>query len=211
MLRSAERQQFVRFARKLIDTADRTRSVANQSGTRRAAPERRLGMNAHIITIRRISAPDVDAFRRIRLEALRCEPASYASTHDEWASLPVEAWQQRLNDPVFVAFQNDEPVGLIGLLREAPARSAHRATIVMVYVRRSLRGRGIAKDLLDTLESFARGIGITQLELTVSAENPVATAFYLREGFVEVGRIPDWFIFEDRGIDDLLMVRRLVG
>jgi GNAT superfamily N-acetyltransferase len=167
-------------------------------------------MNAHIITIRRIAAPDVDAFRRIRLEALRCEPASFASSHDEWASLPIEAWQQRLNNPVFVAFQNDEPVGLIGLLRETRARSAHRATIVMVYVRKSLRGCGLAKDLLDTVESYALGIGVTQLELTVSAENPVATGFYLREGFVDVGRIPDGFIHEGKGIDDVLMVRRLV-
>ena len=166
-------------------------------------------MNAHAITIRRISTADVDAFRQVRLEALRCEPASYASTHDEWASLPIEAWERRLNDPVFVAFKNEEPVGLIGLLREGPARSAHRAMIVMVYVRKRLRGSGIAKDLLDTVDCYARDIGVTQLELTVSAENPVATDFYLREGFLEVGRIPDWFLHEGKGTDHILMVRRV--
>lgn len=166
-------------------------------------------MNAQAITIRRISAADVDAFQQVRLEALRCEPASYASTHDEWASLPIEAWQRRLNDPVFVAFQDGEPIGLIGLLREAPARSAHRAQIVMVYVRKSLRGSGVARDLLTTVESYARGIGVTQLELTVSIENPVAIGFYLREGFIEVGRVPNWFIHEGKGIDDVLMVRRV--
>jgi GNAT superfamily N-acetyltransferase len=166
-------------------------------------------MNAQAITIRRISAADVDAFRQVRLEALRCEPASYASTQDEWASLPIEAWQRRLNDPVFVAFQDGEPIGLIGLLREAPARSAHRAQIVMVYVRKSLRGSGVARDLLNTVESYARDIGVTQLELTVNAENPVATGFYLREGFFEVGRIPDWFLHEGNGTDHILMVRRV--
>lgn len=166
-------------------------------------------MQERVITIRRIAAPDLDAFQRIRLEALRCEPASFASTHDEWESLSSEAWRQRLSDPVFVAFQNDEPVGLIGLLREPRNRTVHRATIVMVYVRKSLRGRGLAKDLLDTIENYARGIGVTQLELTVSAESPAAIRFYHREGFVDVGRIPGAFFHKGKEIDDVLMVRRL--
>jgi len=208
MLHPVEKQQLAWIAGVLRKrTVNRIEPVANNS---KAPPTAREGtLNMSTVTIRQISAADVDAFRQVRLEALRCEPASYASTHDEWAALPIEAWQRRLNDPVFVAFQNGEPVGLMGLLREAPARSAHRATIVMVYVRKILRGSGVAKDLLDTVESYARGVGVTQLELTVSVENPVATSFYQREGFIEVGRIPDWFIHEGKGIDDVLMVRRM--
>lgn len=167
-------------------------------------------MNTPLITIRRLSAPDVGTFQQVRLEALSCEPSSFASTHEEWASLPIEAWLRRLNDPVFVAFQGGDPIGLIGLIREPRARSAHRATIVMVYVTKTLRGRGLATRLLDTVEKFARGIGVTQLELTVSAQNPVATGAYLRHGFVEVGRVPNGFIHDGRGIDEILMVRPLV-
>lgn len=167
-------------------------------------------MDEENIIIRRVGKDDVDAFRHIRLEALRLEPASFASTFEDWHALPSEVWQQRLNEPVFIAFQSEDPVGLIGLLREKGARSAHRATIVMVYLRKNLRGRGIARELFSAIEKFARDIGVRQLELTVSAENSVAISFYQREGFVEVGRVPGGYIHEGREIDDVLMVRRLV-
>ncbi|MCY1556481.1 Acetyltransferase (GNAT) domain protein [compost metagenome] len=79
----------------------------------------------------------------------------------------------------------------------------------MVYVRKSLRGRGVASDLFSTVENYARDIGVTQLELTVSAENSVAIGFYLREGFIEIGRIPGGFIYKSKEIDEVLMARRL--
>ena len=159
--------------------------------------------------IRRISPDEVDVFRRIRLEALRTKPFSFASRYEDWVDLPVEEWRQRLRDPIFIAFSSDEPVGIMGLLRQRPSKMAHRATLVMVYLRESFRGTGLAKDLLDTVIDVARGEGILQLELAVSAENPGAIRFYLREGFSEVGRIPSGLLDGGREIDDILMVRRL--
>ena len=166
-------------------------------------------MDGNTMTIRRIEAAEVDAFKRIRLEALGSEPSAYASSYDDWATLPDEEWRRRLNDPVFVAFQNGEPVGIIGLLRQGAAKMAHRATIIMVYVRKSLRGTGLARALLSVVAEYARDIGIRQLELTVSAENPVAIRFYQREGFIEVGRIPGGFLQEGREINDVIMARRI--
>ena len=160
--------------------------------------------------IRRIQADQVDAFRRIRLEALRSEPTFYASSYEDWVSLSVDEWQQRLHDPVFVAFRDDEPVGMTGLLRKRASKMAHRATIIMVYVRKNLRGTGLARNLLGTVADYARDIGILQLELAVSAENQAAIRFYLREGFSEVGRIPAGFLHDGREIDDVMMVRRLL-
>jgi ribosomal protein S18 acetylase RimI-like enzyme len=88
---------------------------------------------------------------------------------------------------------------------------AHRATIIMVYVRRNLRGTGLAGKLLRAVADHARDIGILQLELFVSAENPAAIRFYQREGFSEIGRIPGGVLEEGREIDDVMMARRLVG
>lgn len=166
-------------------------------------------MIKHTTAIRRLETSDLEAFRRVRLEALRCEPASFTSTYSDWVALPDHEWRQRLDDPVFAIFQDSEPVGLMGLVRERLPRAAHRASITMVYIRKDFRGRGLAKSLLDKVAKFAWDIGVTQLELTVSAENPVAMSFYRREGFVEIGRIPAGFIHEEREIDDVLMVRRL--
>ncbi|PIO96923.1 GNAT family N-acetyltransferase [Pleomorphomonas carboxyditropha] len=166
-------------------------------------------MDENDMTIRRIEAAEVDAFRRIRLEALQMEPAAYASSYEDWAALPDEEWRKRLETPVFVAFQHGEPVGITGLLRQRSTKMAHRATIVMVYVRRSLRGTGLARDLLNMAAGQARDSGIRLLELAVSAENPAAIRFYEREGFIEVGRIPGGFLHDGREIDDVMMVRRI--
>ncbi|HHV69165.1 MAG TPA: GNAT family N-acetyltransferase [Ochrobactrum intermedium] len=166
-------------------------------------------MVEHRINIRRLEKADWMAFRQVRLEALLREPASFTSTYGDWLALPDNDWCRRLDDPVFAVFRDNEPVGLAGLVRERLSRAAHRASITMVYIRQDFRGCGLAKSLLDRVAKFAWDIGVTQLELTVSAENPVAISFYRREGFVEIGRIPAGFIHEGREIDDVLMVRRL--
>ena len=167
-------------------------------------------MDASGVTIRHIQAGEVEAFRRIRLEALRTEPASFASRYEDWAALSLDEWRNRLSEPVFIAFQDGEPVGIMGLIRQRSSKMAHRATIIMVYIGRSLRGTGLAERLLDVVVDHARQIGIRQLELFVSAENAAAIRFYQRQGFSEVGRIPAGVLEEGREIDDVIMARRLV-
>ncbi|WP_168878886.1 GNAT family N-acetyltransferase [Rhizobium sp. P28RR-XV] len=168
-------------------------------------------MSADGVWIRQISSDEIDIFRRIRLEALRTEPSSFASRFEGWAVLSDDEWRRRLNDPVFIAFSGDEPIGMMGLLRQRPAKMAHRATLVMVYLRESFRRTGLAGDLLSAVVDFAKETDILQLELAVSAENPQAIGFYLREGFSEVGIIPGGLLDGDREIGEILMVRRLVG
>lgn len=160
-------------------------------------------------TIRLLTPGDGDVFRRIRLEALRTEPAAFASRVEDWEALSSDEWRRRLTEtPVFVAFRDDEPVGIMGLMRQRSAKMAHRATIIMVYVRRTLRGAGIAARLLEATTDHARKIGVRQLELAVTAENPAAYRFYEREGFVEIGRVPGGFLHDGREIDEILMARR---
>lgn len=160
--------------------------------------------------IRLLGSDDIEAFRSIRLEALRLEPASFASSVEDWEKLPDEEWRRRItSNPVFVAFDGDRPIGLMGLMRERSSKMAHRATIVMVYVRKSHRGTGVSSKLLDELIAHARENGIRQLELAVSVENPAALAFYSSEGFREIGCIPGGFLHEGRAIDEILMVRRI--
>lgn len=156
--------------------------------------------------IRQIRPDETDVFQRIRLEALHCAPAYFASQYEDWATLPDGEWRQRLNDPVFVAFDQGEPVGIMGLLRFRPRKMAHRAALVMVYVRNSCRGTGLAKAMLEVVVTFARAKGILQIELGVSADNPGALGFYQKNGFFEIGRMPDGFMDEGRGTDEVVML-----
>ncbi len=165
----------------------------------------------NIATIRLLGPEDVEIFRRIRLEALRAEPDSFASSAVDWEKLSDDEWRQRITaGAVFVAFRDGDPVGIMGLLRERASKMAHRATVVMVYMRESLRGSGLAKMLLERLIEHARSQGIRQLELSVSAENAKAIGFYSRQDFVKVGRIPGGCIRNGREVDDLIMVRRII-
>ncbi|WP_438751446.1 GNAT family N-acetyltransferase [Pararhizobium sp. O133] len=162
--------------------------------------------------IRHLGPQDLAIFRSIRMEALRREPTAFASSAEDWGLLPDDEWMRRLiTNHVFASFEGDEPVGIMGLARQSATKMAHRATLIMVYVRRDQRGRGHAKGLLDALVGHAREFGIAQLELALSAENPVALRFYRREGFAEVGRIPAGMRHEGREIDEILMARRIDG
>jgi ribosomal protein S18 acetylase RimI-like enzyme len=160
--------------------------------------------------IRHLGVQDLDVFRSIRLEALRAEPAVYASSAEDWEGLPDEEWRRRLTaNSVFVDFHEGEPVAIMGLVRQSASKMAHRATIIMVYVRKDRRGAGHAQALLEALIRHAREAGVRQLELAVSAENPAAIRFYRREGFNEAGRIAGGTIHEGREIDEILMTRRI--
>jgi RimJ/RimL family protein N-acetyltransferase len=162
--------------------------------------------------IRLLAPDDVGVFKPVRLEALRAEPGNFASSAADWENLPDEEWRRRLAaHPTFVAFVKGEPVGIIGLMRQQASKMSHRATLIMVYLRASERGKGIAGAMLNRVVEHARAEGVLQLELVVSSENPAAIRFYSREGFSEVGRIPGGFLHEGRLIDDVMMAKRIDG
>lgn len=162
------------------------------------------------MTLKLLDADDFEIFKRIRLEALRAAPKAFASSAAEWEQLADEEWRLRLtNNLVVVSFRRGEPVGIMGLMRQPASKMAHRATIVMVYLRGSERGGGYAVKMLNLLLDHARALGIRQVELAVSAANPAAIRFYQREGFHEIGCIPAGFLHEGREIDEIMMTRRL--
>jgi ribosomal protein S18 acetylase RimI-like enzyme len=162
------------------------------------------------LIVRLLGAADVEVFKRIRLEALRAEPGSFASTASDWVDLPEQEWRRRLTEnPVFVGFLDNEPAGIIGLLRQQASKMRHRASLVMVYVRRDARATRLAKAILARVEDHARAHGVRQIELSVSVENAAAIRFYRRAGFAEIGCIPGGFLHEGREIDDLLMAKRV--
>jgi ribosomal protein S18 acetylase RimI-like enzyme len=161
------------------------------------------------LVVRRLSAKDVNVFRRIRLEALSYEPFSFASVFGDWAHLSDRQWRQHLHQPVFVALLDQQPVGMMGLRLENARKMAHRAKLVSVYVRKGERGTGIAANLLFSVIEHALARGIFQLELAVNAENSAAIRFYESHGFKKVGCIPNGFLGHEDRQDELIMVRRL--
>lgn len=159
--------------------------------------------------IREVSVAEMDAFRQIRLEALRCKPQAFASIYGDGLKLPDAEWEARMNIPIFVAFVQDQPVALMALKRLEPPKMMHRATLMMAYVNKSFRGSGLAGELLDAVIHHAQSKRIAQIELGVRADRKQAIRFYKNAGFAEIGNIPQGH--EDAGgaFDESLMARRL--
>ncbi|QGZ58117.1 GNAT family N-acetyltransferase [Paraburkholderia acidiphila] len=166
--------------------------------------------NATNATIRPLNEEDAEAFQSMRLRAAENDPQGIASTVHEIAQLTRAQNEARIRvtgeQIVFAAFDGDALVGIVGLLREVRQKLAHKALIWGVFVDPARRGGGIAKKLMESAVNHARSIGVLQVQLVVSAQNPRAQALYRSCGFVRYGVEPRGLCVNGEYIDDELMV-----
>jgi ribosomal protein S18 acetylase RimI-like enzyme len=107
-----------------------------------------------------------------------------------------------LQDELFIAETGGERCGLV-LVR--PRGIAGAPYIVSIAAAASFRSRGVGHAMIASVaERVARHA--RHLFLCVSSFNPRAKAMYEREGFVQVGELPDFCI---DGASELLMCLRL--
>lgn len=147
--------------------------------------------------IRRYGAADWRPLRDVRLEMLADTPLAYVETLDEAQRRPDDEWRERAawaDDPhrIGLAVELSESGRWVGLARcSVFDEFDHRPFVYSVYVARPLRGTGLADELLDLAEGWARAQGHGELYLYVHQDNARAIAFYRRRGFVETGnRVP---------------------
>ena len=105
----------------------------------------------------------------------------------------AEEVQARLNllavsdaDPVLLATQDDEVVGLIALHFATMLQQREPvAQITALVVRAGVRGAGIGKALVDAGGDLARQSGCGRLELRTAPARIEAHAFYRKLGFAD--------------------------
>ena len=160
-------------------------------------------------TTRRLTPGDVDAYRAIRLEALRLEPTAFASDDGREGALDDAEWRGRLErNHVVGAFDGDRLVGVAMFFVEGMDKTRHRGHVVAVYVRPEARGRGAGRGLMDAIIAEARGKA-AQLHLAVTDGNGAARRLYERAGFEVYGVDPRALRVDGRYYDEQLMVLRL--
>ncbi len=132
----------------------------------------------------------------------------------EEASFPADAWSVRtmrdeLDSPHgrYVVLEHDGAVVGYAGLRAVPG--SRDGDIQTIAVAEASRGRGWGRMLLDELLAEAVQRGVRDLFLEVRADNPVAQALYLSEGFREVGRKPRYYQPDD--VDAIVMQADLRG
>lgn len=163
--------------------------------------------------IRRLNRDDAEAFRAMRLEALRDSPTAFGSSHHEEADRPLEWFAAGLAPAaprqMFGAFLGDRLVGIVGVAAEPAAKERHRAVIRSMFVTPEARGRGVAAALLRHALDAADALpGVWQVILTVTAGNGAAERLYRAHGFTPYGLLPASLHVGGHYYDDVLMIRQ---
>lgn len=161
--------------------------------------------------LRRLIHDDAEAYKRLRLRALKDHPDFYTSTYADWDQ-PAANFAERIESAFTLgAFCTlESPQKLVGTLtlaiheRKNP-KLCHKVEIWSVYVAPEARGQGIARLMMEKCLILAREFGYVAVLLTVTAHNTVAHNLYKNLGFEEYGREPDAKRLPDgRRFDEIL-------
>jgi len=146
--------------------------------------------------------------------AVGSEPQGWLLADSHWRSVAderryVRALRRHPDGALIVADDAGTVVGRLSLVRDPHPSSAHVADLGLM-VAASHRRRGIGRALLAAAEKWARGSGVSKLELHVFLHNEAAIALYEGFGYEREGyrrrhyRRPDGSY-----VDAVLMAKRL--
>ena len=160
--------------------------------------------------IRRLGPADAGDYRAIRLAALQGDAAAFGSTYAAEVGRTLDEFAERLEtSTVYAAYADGRIVGMAGFKRYEGARERHKAFVWGTYVRPDLRGRGVARALMEAVLESA-GAVVEQLTLAVAQDNLAALALYRELGFEVYGTEPRALRSDDGYADEILMVRFLL-
>jgi len=164
------------------------------------------------VSIRRLRPEDAAALKPLRLQSLRDQPDAYHSTAEEW-DLPLDRYADMIGEnPTFAAFAESRMVGMavLGVTARPRMQTKHKCEIWLVYVDPSVRGRGIARGLVEACIAEARRLGFEAVLLTASTHLTHVVKLYESLGFAIFGTERGMVKMADgRLIDDHLMELRL--
>lgn len=103
--------------------------------------------------------------------------------------------KQKLNSYYFVAKQNNEIVGFVGVLL-----ILDEMNIMNIVVRKNKRNCGIGSMLLKYIISFSKQKSVSSITLEVNEKNTAATALYKKYNFQEVGVRKKYYHNSDNAI-----------
>jgi ribosomal protein S18 acetylase RimI-like enzyme len=140
------------------------------------------------VAIRRVRQSDGAVLRRVRLQALATDPASFGSTSEREAAFPDQTWDERAANSAageeattLLAILGEEPVGLVTAIRDGANRELFH--IVSMWVAPEARRAGLARRLLHEIEGWIASCGGTRAHLSVTNEATAAMRLYESAGY----------------------------
>lgn len=164
-------------------------------------------MNVRILTVE-----DAVMYRELRLEALATNPTAFVTTHDDYASRPIEQVASRLEPDsdhftlgAFLAA--DRLVGTLTFVRERAGKLRHIGNVYAMYVTPGARRQGVGQKLLTDLILRTKTVsGLEQIRLSVVEDNVPAVSLYRSVGFQTYGVEPNVMKTSDRSLSEIHMV-----
>lgn len=141
-------------------------------------------------TTRQFQATDWRQYKAIRLEALKAEPAVFASSYAEQLLFPDEYWQNRLCDnncAYFGLYLGDELIGMSGIMCDA--HHDREAELIASYIRKEYRGMDVAQLFYKARIEWARKTGIKRLIISHRESNAASRKANQRAGFQYTHRV----------------------
>jgi ribosomal protein S18 acetylase RimI-like enzyme len=145
-----------------------------------------------VIAIEPITPANIPLFKQVRLRALQDSPSAFGSTFAREAQFTEAEWLHRVTrwngekGIGFLALDVGAPCGIAGALLHD--NDATQATLVSMWTAPTHRKQGIARRLVEEVQSWARTRNVQTLILMVTSKNEPAKHFYERLGFTYTGR-----------------------
>jgi GNAT superfamily N-acetyltransferase len=131
---------------------------------------------------------DASLLRAIRLEALADSPQAYGSSYEETSAWSNRHWRALCRQWNYYLAEHE---GRVVGVASGGTNNVHPGTrwLYGMYLSPSARGTGVAQQLVEAVESWARDEGVDSLFLHVAEPMARARAFYEKEGFVLTGEV----------------------
>ena len=141
-----------------------------------------------ILDYLRVSAGETDFLLRY--------PEEYGRYTPEGEKALFERMNTADNEAMLICLVEGKIAGTCHIRWNKALKTGHRASIGIALLK-EYWNQGVATEILTRLIEAAPGMGFSQIELSVVADNERAQALYRKLGFREIGRIPNALQYED--------------
>jgi ribosomal protein S18 acetylase RimI-like enzyme len=159
-------------------------------------------------SMRILTPADTEAYRAVRLRALREEPPAFGSLPDDEPDILETADRLAASDDrcFFGAFHEEQLVGIVRLSRYPASNENHRVYLAGLYVLPDFRRHGCGRKLVcAAIERAANLPGVRRINLSVVTDQEPAIRLYQSLGFHIYGTEPETFSRAGRFFDEHLM------
>ena len=136
------------------------------------------------ITVRELAADEWEIFKTLRLRALQEDPEAFVASYEEESQHSDEEWQERMSHATRIGAQRgSEWVALASVGDEDTRDDDDLGEVYGIRVTPSLRGEGVARQLMEHAELVGRNAGYSHLAYWVNTDNGRAVAFASSIGY----------------------------